>query len=181
VDERRQIEAKVGMELFGIGPLELLFILIIALIVLGPRDMVKAGNSLGRLMRKTILSPTWMKIQREIRTLPYQMMREAGLEEEDLRIDTGLDSALKDIPNKITSFPEQNQAPQPTLPAENSTGQPLDVPTEWLGLPAPDLQQPNGNPPSEGQPPLAEWTSAPDIGTSPGVPGDDMEEAKDAT
>ena len=44
------------MELFGIGPLELLFILIIALIVLGPKDMVKAGRTLGRFMRQLMMS-----------------------------------------------------------------------------------------------------------------------------
>jgi hypothetical protein len=165
------------MELFGVGPLELLFILIIALIVLGPRDMVKAGNTLGRLMRKTILSPTWMKIQRDIRSLPYQMMREAGLEEEDLRIDTGLDNALKAVPNKINSLPEQSSPPQPTPPVENSIGQPLDIPGEWLGLPGAESQQLIGKPLLEEQPPLAEWTNAPEIGN----PVEDPEEAKDFT
>lgn len=164
------------MELFGVGPLELVFILIIALIVLGPRDMVKAGNTLGRLMRRTILSPTWLKIQREIRTLPYQMMREAGLEEEDLRINTGIDEAFREKPNSITSFPSQNQAIQPPTTDENTIGQVPDVPNEWLGLPAGDIPQTNGNTHPEKLPPLAEWTSAPETGT----PVEDPDEAKDA-
>ncbi len=164
------------MELFGVGPLELLFILIIALIVLGPRDMVKAGNTLGRLMRRTILSPTWMKIQREIRNLPYQMMREAGLEEDDLRIDTGLDKAFIEKPNSITSLPEQNPTIQPPAPAGNSIGQAQDVPNEWLGLPDSELGQSDGNSPSEGLPPLVEWTSTPEFDASAEGP----EEAKDS-
>ena len=72
------------MEIFGIGPLELLFVLIIALIVLGPTDMVKAGRTLGRLMRKVVTSPTWRTLQdasREMRNLPNRLMREAGIEE----------------------------------------------------------------------------------------------------
>jgi sec-independent protein translocase protein TatB len=78
------------MDFLGIGPLELFFILIIALIVLGPNDMVKAGRTLGRFMRKVVTSPTWRTVQdtsRELRNLPYKLMREAGVEElrEDLK------------------------------------------------------------------------------------------------
>jgi Sec-independent protein translocase protein TatA len=72
------------MELFGIGPLELFFILLIALIILGPKDMVKAGLTLGRLLRKIITSPEWHTIQkasREMRNLPNRLMREASLED----------------------------------------------------------------------------------------------------
>ena len=47
------------MEILGIGPLELFFILIIALIVLGPNDMVKAGRIL--VDRKKSKSGTVLK------------------------------------------------------------------------------------------------------------------------
>ena len=83
------------MEILGIGPLELFFILLIALIVLGPGDMVKAGRTLGRFMRRIITSPEWRTVQkasRELRYLPNRLMREASLE--DLQKD------LSDI-NKI--------------------------------------------------------------------------------
>jgi Sec-independent protein translocase protein TatA len=72
------------MEFLGVGPLELFFILVIALIVLGPADMVKAGRTLGRVMRKIVTSPNWRLLQetsREIRYLPNRLMREAGMEE----------------------------------------------------------------------------------------------------
>lgn len=72
------------MEIFGIGPLELLFILIIALIVLGPKDMVKAGRTLGRFMRQVVTSDTWRTIQqasRELRQIPTRLIREAGIED----------------------------------------------------------------------------------------------------
>jgi Sec-independent protein translocase protein TatA len=80
------------MEVFGIGPLELLFILLIALIILGPGDMVKAGLTLGRFLRKIITSPEWRTVQkasRELRYLPNRLMREASLDE--------LSNELKDI------------------------------------------------------------------------------------
>lgn len=83
------------MEILGIGPLELFFILLIALIVLGPGDMVKAGRTLGRFLRKIVTSPEWQTVQkasRELRYLPNRLMREANLED--------LSKDLSDI-NKI--------------------------------------------------------------------------------
>ena len=72
------------MDILGVGPLELVFILIIALIILGPNDMVKAGRTLGRWLRKLVTSPTWSAVQqtsRDLKNLPNKLMREAGLEE----------------------------------------------------------------------------------------------------
>ncbi len=72
------------MEILGIGPSELVFIIIIALIVLGPRDMQKAGRTIGRWLRRIVTSDGWKLFQqtsREIQTLPNRLMREAALEE----------------------------------------------------------------------------------------------------
>jgi Sec-independent protein translocase protein TatA len=72
------------MEILGIGPLELLFILLIALIILGPGDMVKAGRTLGRILRKIITSSEWRTIQKasqELKYLPNRLMREANIED----------------------------------------------------------------------------------------------------
>ena len=72
------------MEILGIGPSELIFIVIIAIIVLGPRDMQKAGRTLGKWLRQVVTSDGWKFFQqtsREIQTLPNRLMREAALEE----------------------------------------------------------------------------------------------------
>ena len=72
------------MDFFGVGPLEILLVLVIALIVMGPKDMAKAGRTIGSFLRRIVTSPTWSTIQdasREIRYLPNKLMREAGLEE----------------------------------------------------------------------------------------------------
>jgi sec-independent protein translocase protein TatB len=72
------------MEILGIGPSELVFIVIIAIIVLGPRDMQKAGRSIGKWLRKVVTSDGWKLFQqtsREIQTLPNRLMREAALDE----------------------------------------------------------------------------------------------------
>jgi Sec-independent protein translocase protein TatA len=72
------------MNILGIGPLELTLIILIALIILGPNDMVKTGKTLGRWMRKVVMSSEWRAVQsasRELRTLPNKLIREAGIEE----------------------------------------------------------------------------------------------------
>ncbi len=71
------------MEILGIGMSELIFIVIIALIVLGPKDMQKAGRTLGRFLRNIVTSDGWKMFQqtsRELRTLPNRLMRDANEE-----------------------------------------------------------------------------------------------------
>ena len=71
------------MEILGVGMSELIFVLIIALLVLGPKDMEKAGKTVGKWLRNIITSDGWKMFQqtsREIRTLPNKLMREANEE-----------------------------------------------------------------------------------------------------
>lgn len=74
------------MDFLGIGPLELLMILLIILIVLGPTDMVKVGSQVGKYLRQLMTSETWRSVQktsRAIRNLPNSLARQAGIEEID--------------------------------------------------------------------------------------------------
>ena len=85
------------MDILGIGPLELVFILIIALIVLGPKDMVKAGGTIGKVLRQIVTSPTWhavTKTSNELRNLPTKLIRDAGLEEDLKQISDVTKSAI---------------------------------------------------------------------------------------
>ena len=72
------------MDIFGIGIQEVLFILVIALIIFGPKDIVKAGQAAGKFLRKLVTSPTWRTVQktsRDLRNLPNKLMRDAGFDE----------------------------------------------------------------------------------------------------
>src|SRR5574342_918228 len=80
------------MEILGIGWQEFIFVLIIAIIVLGPKDMQKAGRTIGRWLNQLVRSDSWKVFQRtsnELRNLPRNLMREANMEmmeaEKDLR------------------------------------------------------------------------------------------------
>ena len=72
------------MNIFGIGPLEIVFVLIIGILVLGPDGMISAGRKMGKFMRSIIKSNWWQNIRKgvsEIQYLPQRLMREAELEE----------------------------------------------------------------------------------------------------
>jgi Sec-independent protein translocase protein TatA len=74
------------MEVLGIGPLEALFVLILALLVVGPQDLGKAARSFGRFLNQLYRSEAWSAItqaSRNLRTLPNRLAREAALEELD--------------------------------------------------------------------------------------------------
>jgi Sec-independent protein translocase protein TatA len=128
------------MDILGIGPLELIFILIIALIVLGPSDMVKAGRTIGRFLRQLVTSSTWRAVTRtsdELRTLPNKLIRDAGLEEDLKDIQAATKSATppnlnsdlskwqEDIdswttPPTIGQQPTTPEPPEDVLPADTT-------------------------------------------------------------
>jgi Sec-independent protein translocase protein TatA len=142
------------MEILGIGPLELVFILIIALIILGPGDMVKAGRTLGRMLRKVVTSPEWRTVQkasRELKYLPNRLMREASLEDLTKDFDD-LNKIGNDIHKEVTQV--QSDLTSWTTPPELlHIGDPaVEHPTETTQIPvahpAPDSTHQNSPTPT---------------------------------
>jgi hypothetical protein len=73
------------MEIFGIGPLELLFIILLALIIIGPRDLQEKAGAAGRWLRKASQSQFWLgtrQFVRTLRALPGDLIQQAGLEQD---------------------------------------------------------------------------------------------------
>lgn len=100
------------MEILGIGMPELIFVVIIALLILGPKDMQKAGKTIGKFLRNIITSDGWKLFQqtsRDLRTLPNRLIREAN---EDLeKVNREIKSAAS-IPDPARTSPT-NSRPQP--------------------------------------------------------------------
>jgi len=72
------------MDILGIGPLEIAFILLLVIIIFGPKDLAKAGKTVGQFLNKMVRSDTWKAVNqttRELKNLPNRLMREAGLDE----------------------------------------------------------------------------------------------------
>jgi uncharacterized protein YjiS (DUF1127 family) len=112
------------MDILGVGPLELIFILIIALIVLGPSDMVKAGRTIGKFLRQVVTSPTWRAVIRtssELRTLPNKLIRDAGLEEDLKEIQDVTKQAIPPDLNSDLSKWQQDISSWTTPPTIGNT------------------------------------------------------------
>lgn len=101
------------MEFLGISPVELIAILVILFLVMGPQDLVKIGGTLGRALRSLRTSDTWRAVQdasRQLRDLPDSLAKQAGIEEiEKLQQDLKSDlkeqkKALDDIDRQITAW-----------------------------------------------------------------------------
>lgn len=93
------------MNIFGVGPLEIVIVLLIGILVLGPEGMIVAGRKLGKFMRSIVTSSWWKSLQSgvdEVQNLPYKLMREAELEEwnelyqiDDEQLDGGKQDPLQ--------------------------------------------------------------------------------------
>jgi sec-independent protein translocase protein TatB len=88
------------MNILGIGPTELILIVILALVLVGPRDLAKLGRDAGRALNKIYRSPAWRTMNeasREIRNLPTRLAREAEID--NVRRD--LEKAGKDLQDSV--------------------------------------------------------------------------------
>jgi Sec-independent protein translocase protein TatA len=118
------------MNLFGIGPLELLLIFLLIVIIFGPQDLQKTGKALGKTLNKMVKSEEWQafkRASREIQLLPNKLMREANLEEMahelDLRPATVKPTATPPPPPEVVLPSPDMPAPvQPPSPSDTEEG-----------------------------------------------------------
>ena len=108
------------MEIFNIGPLELLLILVLAVLMFGPEDIVKFAHKAGRWIYNLRKSELWQEIvgtTKEIQEFPQKIMKEAELEETMKEINALNQTMLNpDPPNQAASAPLAD--PIPTQPAQ---------------------------------------------------------------
>lgn len=89
------------MEVFGIGPLELLLIFLLALILLGPKDMVNGAKKLAAWIRSMRESDLW-KSTKEISDMPKKIMKETGLEDELSQMRNMSNATMHDVINEVS-------------------------------------------------------------------------------
>jgi Sec-independent protein translocase protein TatA len=137
------------MEILGVGVPELAFIVLIALILLGPKDMMAAGRTIGRGLRKFLTSPTWLALRRtgeELQQLPTKLVREAGLEE--------LQNEVKGITNQIQPVDfkkvfDERQIFDPTTQLVTPVKPPVSDNFPQLEIPNQEETPPNPSTPNE--------------------------------
>ena len=117
------------MELFGIGIFELILILLIALIFLGPQDTIKIGRNFGRAVRRFFSSPEWrtlLQASKEIRTIPEKFLEETGLDhpedilpsEKEIRQEAGLDDLERNMSEWKADLSAMKKGAGPDQPQE---------------------------------------------------------------
>ena len=124
------------MEFFGsLGIGEIILILILALVILGPQDMQKVGRTVGTWLRKLVMSDTWRVYQdtsKEIRNIPTRLMREANLDSEEINkikheieqsIDTsGIKKSVDEVKREMTI--DQQADPKNTIAPPRNPNKP---------------------------------------------------------
>ncbi len=97
------------MQIFGgIGVSEIIFILILMVIILGPKKMVEGARDLGKTIRKVTQSQFWkdaMQTSREIRDIPRKIIDEAGIEDDVKEINRALNPDFKNTISDHTRTP----------------------------------------------------------------------------
>jgi sec-independent protein translocase protein TatB len=92
------------MQIFNLGFGEILFVLLIAVIVLGPERIVTSSHRAGRFIRTAASNPVWRDIlatTRELREIPNQLMEETGLNVEMEEIQSGFSAITSEIAGEL--------------------------------------------------------------------------------
>ena len=122
------------MKFFNLGISEIIFIIIIALIIFGPGNMIKTAKEAGNFIRKVTKSPYWKEVwatKREIDELPKMLREEAHLDEtirdlnkESSKISSSLASSMSDLIKEVNQpleipVPDETKNPEST-PAQEA-------------------------------------------------------------
>ena len=108
------------MEFLGIGPMELLVIVILALIVFSPKDIAGGGKAVGRWLNRLYRSDTYRsmkQVSQELQDLPNRLAQEAHLDE------------LKDLEKEVKAAGNSLRLDVPSnpfLPAVENQNKDLD-------------------------------------------------------
>lgn len=121
------------MEVLGIGLPELVLILVIIFLVLGPKDMASTARRIARTIRTLTQSEFWRATReawRMAQDIPTELLRETGLEEAQKELNQ-MSSQLNQWSREINSsvnFPIDNSIRPPTSQTAEATVQLEDLP-----------------------------------------------------
>ncbi len=106
----------------GIG--EILFILVIALIIFGPGNLVKTARDIGTFIRKVAKSPYWQEVwatKRELTELPKLISKETHLDETIIELNRETKGLKSKLSSSVSDFiKEVNQPIEMDSPKERS-------------------------------------------------------------
>ena len=118
------------MRIFNIGIREVLLLLVIMLILFGPRQMQENARNIARAIRRFVRSDTWrtfIGVVDDVNTIKDQVVRESGLQEiqdslrgvshriQDIDADLQKENAALTEPGRTNSseeFSQENNGPE---------------------------------------------------------------------
>jgi Sec-independent protein translocase protein TatA len=112
------------MDFMNLGIGEILFILIIALIIFGPNNMVKTARDMGALLRKVTKSPYWQEVwaaKRELTEIPKIIVKEAQLEQTINELNQESKGIKSSLSSSVSEFIKEIN--QPVIPIESVSPQ----------------------------------------------------------
>ena len=118
------------MKFLNLGIGEILLIVILALIILGPGNMVKTAREAGAFIRRITKSPYWQEVwatRRELNEIPRILAREAKLEEtiKDLNLETK--EIRSTVSSSVTELIKQVEEPINKLDKDIKKEYPVSV------------------------------------------------------
>ena len=120
------------MDFLGVGPLEILLVVLLALVLFGPRDIVQNARKAGRTLNRLYKSDVWRTMTQAstaLRNLPNRLAREAELED------------LKQIQRELDPTRIAPPVAKPSPPAAND-GEEAEGMTAWTAPARPPSEPP---------------------------------------
>lgn len=125
------------MNFLNLGLPEVIFIIILALIIFGPNNLVKSAKEAGGLLRKVTKSPYWQEVwatKRELDELPKMLAKEANLNETLRDLDSSIKNTsgsaktmvsefLNEVNQNDTNDPTKSETPHSIMPEVQETKQ----------------------------------------------------------
>ncbi len=112
------------MNFLNLGLPEVIFIIILALIIFGPNNMVKSAKEVGAFLRKVTKSPYWQEVwatKRELDELPKMPAKEANLNETMRDLDNTVKNASGSTNSFVSEFLKEVNQPETGKPESGET------------------------------------------------------------
>ncbi len=111
------------MDIFGIGLPEIVFILLLVVIIFGPKDLEKMARTIGSGLSRFFRSDTYRDLRR-IGDLPTEIARKVGLDEFRASLDPTRGPKSKGTPAGQPLPPASLDSEEPIREQENSIAPP---------------------------------------------------------
>lgn len=118
------------MKIFNLGLAEIVLIVILALIVLGPGNMVKSAREVGAFFRRITKSPYWQEVwatRRELNEIPRILAKEANLDETLKDLNRETKEIRSSVTNAMVEFIKEVEEPVKEAQKDLHNEQPVTI------------------------------------------------------